>query len=120
VLVCFTTSGDDLDAPFDARFGRAPKYLIYDTENNTFRMADNSGSAQASHGAGIQAAQAVANLGVKAVVTGHCGPKAFRALNAAGVDIYNTNAATVAEALEAFSTGALKPVGAPDVAGHWA
>jgi predicted Fe-Mo cluster-binding NifX family protein len=52
------------------------------------------------------------------VVTGHCGPKAFRVLSAAGVKVYNTDAPTVAEALDRFRAGKLVPADAADVEGH--
>jgi predicted Fe-Mo cluster-binding NifX family protein len=39
-------------------------------------------------GAGIQAAQTVANRGVEAVITGQIGPNAVRVLNSAGIAVY--------------------------------
>jgi predicted Fe-Mo cluster-binding NifX family protein len=118
--VVFTTSGEGLEAPLDSRFGRAPKFVVYDTGSGSFETADNSQNLNAAQGAGIQAAEAVARLGAKAVVTGHCGPKAFRVLSAAGVEVYTTAAATVAEALEQFKSGKLAKAGSADVEGHWA
>ena len=118
--VAFTTSGQTLDAPLDSRFGRALRFLSYDTETDTFEIIDNQQNFDAPQGAGIQSAQAIASLGAKCLVTGHCGPKAFRALSAAGIKIYNTNAATVAEALRQFNNGELQEAQAPDVQGHWA
>jgi predicted Fe-Mo cluster-binding NifX family protein len=89
--IVFTTSGNTLQAPLDSRFGRAPKFLVYDLEGNTVEVIDNRQNLDAVQGAGIQSAEAVARLGAKALVTGHCGPKAFRVLSAAGIKIYNTN-----------------------------
>jgi predicted Fe-Mo cluster-binding NifX family protein len=40
--IVITASGDDLKAPLDSRFGRAPKSTIYDLEQNTFPVIDNS------------------------------------------------------------------------------
>ena len=78
--IAITTSGNDLNAPLDSRFGRAPKFLIYDLEAKTFEIIDNEQNLNAAQGAGIQSAQNIARLGAKALVTGHCGPKAFRVL----------------------------------------
>ena len=39
--IAFSTSGDNLEAPLDPRFGRAPRFLIYDMEADTFEMVDN-------------------------------------------------------------------------------
>jgi len=118
--VAFTTSGSDLSAPLDRRFGRTPKFLIYNMDENTFEVVDNQQNLNAAQGAGIQAAQKVAHAGAECVVTGHCGPKAFRVLSMARIKIFNTDAPTVAEALEMFRTGALKLAESADVEEHWA
>lgn len=118
--VVFTTSGDDLDSPLDTRFGRAPKFLVYDLDTDTFEIVDNQEQMGMGHGAGVQSAGLVARLQPAAVVSGHCGPKAFQVLTRAGVSIYNSSAATVREALEEFRAGALRQAGGADVGGHWA
>lgn len=118
--IAFTTSGNDLSAPLDSRFGRAPKYIVYELESGIFDVIDNTKNLNAAQGAGIQAAETVVRLGANCVVTGHCGPKAFRVLAAAGVKIYNTDATTVAEALERFRSGKLVEAGSADVEGHHA
>jgi len=117
--IAITTSGSDLDAPLDSRFGRAPKFLIYDLEANNFEVVDNEQNLNAAQGAGIQSAQTIARLGVGALVTGHCGPKAFKVLNAAGIKIYNTTAATVVEALDQYRGNKLSEASSADVDGHW-
>ena len=117
--IAFTTSGDALDAPLDSRFGRAPKFLIYDLESDSFEVIDNRQNVNASQGAGIQSAEAIARAGVKILVTGHCGPKAFRVLDAAGIEIYHSDAETVTEALKQYRKGSLPKPRAPDVGGHW-
>ncbi len=118
--VAFSTSGSDLNAPLDRRFGRAPKFIIYDLDSETFEVVDNQQNLNAAQGAGIQSAQTVARAGVGALVTGHCGPKAFRVLSAANIAIYTTTAATLSEALEEYKAGRLTAARAPDVEGHWA
>ncbi|NLI48097.1 MAG: dinitrogenase iron-molybdenum cofactor biosynthesis protein [Acidobacteria bacterium] len=117
--IAFTSSGDTLDSPLDSRFGRAPKFIVYDTDTQTHTAIDNAQNLNAAQGAGIQSAETVARAGVQHLVTGHCGPKAFRVLTAAGIAIYNCDAPTVREALERFHAGTLKPASAADVEGHW-
>jgi len=119
VKVAFTTSGNTLDAPMDPRFGRAQGYIIYDMDSDTFEAVDNRQVLNSAHGAGIQATEAIVRHGANCVVTGHCGPNAHRALSAAGILIYTTQAATVAEALEAYRAGALASLNSADVDGHW-
>jgi predicted Fe-Mo cluster-binding NifX family protein len=119
--IAFTTSGSDLNATLDSRFGRASKFLIYDLETNSYEVIDNQQNMNTVQGAGIQAAETVAKAGVQAIISGHCGPKAFRALSAAGIKIFQFGSATtVAEALEKFRSGQISEARSADVEGHWA
>ncbi len=117
--VLVTTTGDDLSAPLDGRFGRAAKFIIYDVDHDSFEVVDNAVNLNTPQGAGVQAAEVAARHDTSVVITGHCGPKAFRALSAAAIKVYNTEAPTVKEALELFRSGQLKPAESADVEGHW-
>jgi predicted Fe-Mo cluster-binding NifX family protein len=107
VKLALTTSGTTPEAPLDPRFGRAPRFLVFETETSAFEIVDNQAGVDAAHGAGVQAAETLARLGVKVVVTAHCGPKALAVLARAGIEVYNTDARTVAEAIAAYRSGAL-------------
>jgi len=120
MTIAFTTPGDALDAPLDSRFGRAAKFLVYDLEANSFTLIDNQKNLNAAQGAGIQAAATIARSGATGLVTGHCGPKAFRVLRAAGVKVFTSAAPTVAAALAQYRAGQLKEAEAADTEGHWA
>jgi predicted Fe-Mo cluster-binding NifX family protein len=109
-----------MDSPLDTRFGRAPRFIIFDPETQAHTVIDNAQNLNAAQGAGIQSAETVARAGARHLVTGHCGPKAFRVLSAAGIAVYTCDAATVREALAQFEAGLLKPAAAADVDGHWA
>ena len=50
---------------------------------------------------------------------GHCGPKAFRVLQAAGIRVYAAGAGTVEEALAQYRANRLAEAKAADVEGHW-
>ena len=115
--IAFSTSGESLDAPLDARFGRAPRFLLYDLDAGLARLLDNEVSRASSQGAGIQAADSVVRAGAGAVVTGHCGPKAFQVLHAAGVRVFSCHAATVGEALSQYRSGTLAEQSGAAVAG---
>ena len=56
----------------------------------------------------------------QALITGHCGPKAFRVLRAAGIKVFNTDAPTIAEALSRFRAGELIEAQSANIEGHWA
>jgi predicted Fe-Mo cluster-binding NifX family protein len=119
VKIAFTTSGETLEAPLDGRFGRASKFILYDLGKDYFELIDNRQNLNATQGAGIQSAETVARSGAECLVTGHCGPKAFRVLSAAGITVYSCGEATVTDALKAFRGGALKKMESADVEGHW-
>lgn len=103
----------------DQRFGRARYLLIVDLPERTFQVVENRGAAGAAQGAGVQAAQLVIDNQAEAVISGHCGPKAFRALAAAGVRVYLASEGTVAEVLDRLEAGQLAAASAADVNGHW-
>ncbi len=117
--IAFSTSGNELNAPLDTRFGRAPGFLVVELDDGKFEIIDNQQNLNAAQGAGIQSAETVVRSGAKALVSGHCGPKAFRVLAAAGVKVYTSDAPTVAAALEKFKAGELKEAKGADVQGHW-
>lgn len=114
-----TAQGQDLDSMVDPRFGRCQWLIIADTDTGQYQAVPNE-RLQAAQGAGIQAAESVARLGVESVITGHCGPKAFRVLKAAGVKVYSGGGGTVAEALHRLKKGELPESEVADVEGHWA
>jgi predicted Fe-Mo cluster-binding NifX family protein len=117
--IIISTVGESLDAQLASRFGRAPKFLLYDLQTETFTVIENKQNLSATQGAGIQTAQNVALSGASCLITGHCGPKAFRVLNEAGIKVYTTEAITVKEALQMFKKGTLKQINSSDVQGHW-
>lgn len=117
--IAFTTAGKDLAAPIDRRFGRAPGFLVVDTETGTTSYESNEQNLNAAQGAGIQSAQNVAATGAKAIVSGHCGPKAFRILSASNIAVYTTEAATIQDALDQFKADKMAPAESADVEGHW-
>jgi len=118
--IAITTSGTDLNAAVDTRFGRAAGFIVYDTETKAFETADNTQNLNAAQGAGIQTAQNVAATGTKIVITGHCGPKAFRILSASKITVYLAEAGSVQNALDLFEKNGLTEIKGADVEGHWA
>ncbi|MFH1999969.1 MAG: NifB/NifX family molybdenum-iron cluster-binding protein [Planctomycetota bacterium] len=117
--IAFSSRGPTLDSEIDPRFGRAGMFLIIDTSNQDLIPINNEQNVQAAQGAGIQTAVLVADAGADVVITGHCGPKAFRTLSAAGISVVVGAEGTVKEALEKFQKGSLRPTDSPDVEGHW-
>lgn len=116
--VAVSSTGDSMESGVDPRFGRCPTFIVVDTESDEYKAMNNS-SVGSAHGAGIGAAQAVAQLGVEAVITGHVGPNAHMALSRAGIKIYTVEGGSVREALEGLKEGSLTSVTAPTVGGHF-
>ena len=117
--IVISASGETLESSVDPRFGRAPKFIVYDTEDRSFEAVDNQQNLNLPQGAGIQAAGTVARTGAQAVLTGHCGPKAYRTLSAANIVVYVNVQGTVSEAIAAYEAGSLQTAAGPDVEGHW-
>lgn len=112
--LCITSTGKDLDARLDPTFGRAPYFVIIDTATNETAVVENSASTQ-GHGAGIAAAQLIADQEVDGVVSGHVGPNAFQAFQASGIKLFvgASSQDTVKEVLAKFNKGEYNEASAP-------
>lgn len=117
--VAITSQGKDLESQVDPRFGRAQAFIVVETDSGDLEVVDNEQNLNAPQGAGIQAGKTVAESGAEVVITGHCGPNAFRTLSAAGIKVVVGARGTVGEVLEKFKSGELKPAEDADVQGHW-
>ncbi len=111
-----SATGNTLDAVVDPRFGRCPYFIVAEVEQGklkSFRAIANPG-AGAFGGAGITAAQLVANEGVSVVLTGNIGPRAYQVLSQAGVKlVLGVAGMKVRDAIEAYLKGELKETQAP-------
>jgi predicted Fe-Mo cluster-binding NifX family protein len=116
--IAISSTATTKDSPVDQRFGRCKYFSIYDIESKTYGAIANEAQLVAG-GAGIQAAQKVAESGVKIVLTGNIGPNAYKALQAAGITVITGVSGTVAEALEEFSKGEYWPSDQPTVQPHF-
>ncbi|MCD6261474.1 MAG: NifB/NifX family molybdenum-iron cluster-binding protein [Deltaproteobacteria bacterium] len=103
--IAVTSKGKDLDSEVDPRFGRAAYIIIVDPDTLDFETVDNSENVNAFKGAGIQAGVTVNKKGAKVLLTGFCGPNAFKTLDAAGIKVVADVKGTVREAVEAFKKG---------------
>ncbi|OIQ49964.1 hypothetical protein BerOc1_01892 [Pseudodesulfovibrio hydrargyri] len=105
--IAVTTEGPTLDDRVDPRFGRAAGFAIVDPQTMAVvQYVDNGGSQAMAQGAGIQAAENVANAGASVLLTGYVGPKAFAALEAAGIAVgQDVDNLTVRQAVEKYVAG---------------
>ena len=117
--IAVSSIGNSADTQVDQRFGRASGFMIFDTEKNEYEYLPNNQVLNLPQGAGIQAAQNVVNANVNAVITGHCGPKAFKVLELAEVDVYLGVSGKVEDIIKQFNEGKLEKASNADVEGHW-
>lgn len=116
--IAISTKGDRLDSPLDDRFGRAQKFIIYNTEKENYEVIDNS-QLNASHGAGVQTAQNLAKMNVDVIISGNCGPKAMQILQASDIIIYKSVADTVENAINQLREGKLHEMQSASVNSHF-
>jgi predicted Fe-Mo cluster-binding NifX family protein len=111
--IILTTASPSIDSDIDQRFGRGAYLLMVDTESLKWEAHQNPGM-NASGGAGIQAAQFVADQKAEAVLSGDFGPHAFEALQAAGIPMYlYGDCHTAQQAVERFMAGQLQQIDTP-------
>lgn len=118
--IAVSTQGNDLEAQIDSRFGRAPKFLVVDTETQHFEVVQNAQSLNLPQGAGIQSAQNLLPHKPDVVLTGNCGPKAFRVLQAAGIKVVVGAKGKIGDAIRNYMAGKYSEAEEANVEGHWA
>lgn len=117
--IAVTSTGTDLESPMDPRFGRAAYILIVDTDTLDVEVLDNTENVNAFKGAGIQAATMICDKQAEVLLTGYCGPNAFKALDAARIKVGGDVSGTVREAVAAFADGKVNLTSGPNAEGHW-
>lgn len=107
--ICIPAKGPDAGDIVDERFGRAPYYLIHDTETGTTESYKNP-AAEAMGGVGPRAAQFLLDHNVNVLVTARVGGNALGALKAGGIIIllYDAAGSTVKDAIAAYTSGSLR------------
>jgi predicted Fe-Mo cluster-binding NifX family protein/ferredoxin len=116
--IAVTAAGATLESPLDPRFGRCPYFLIVETDDLSFEVVGNPNVSRDS-GAGIQAAQLVADTGARFVITGNCGPNAYQTLSAAGLGVLVGCSGTVRDVVENPKAGRYSAATQPNVASHF-
>jgi len=116
--VAVSTTGKDLHCQIDPRFGRCSYFVLVDPESMEFEALENEG-LMASGGAGVQAAQLIAQKGAKALITGNLGPNAASALSASGIKVYLAPGGTVNDVITSYKSGSLREASGASVPSHF-
>ncbi len=95
-----------LDAPVCPSFGRAPLFVLFDTQSGEHEFLNNE-AASSQGGAGIKAAQMLVDSGAMALITYRCGENAARVLSAADVKMYKAQDGSAADNIAKCTEGKL-------------
>lgn len=103
--ICISSTGKDLDASVDERFGKAFCFLIIDTDSGDHEFVENPGREGPK--SGLVAAQMMLEKGIEAVLSGCVGQNAKSALRLGNVRIFEDISAgeTLRVAVEKFRKG---------------
>jgi len=117
--ICISSLGSDLNSLIDPRFGRAQYFLFLDEKGNLDEVISNPGIL-ARGGAGITAAQRVADKNIEILITGNIGPNAVTVLGTTKIKIFlcpfNVK---VKEAFSMWQKNKLTQVEESSVPGHF-
>lgn len=112
IAVC--AAGEALSSNVDGRFGRCAYLILWDEDNKSFKSIPNQ-AAQRAHGSGTSTAQLLVSEGVKRLLVGRIGPKAFEVINKGGIKVYKAEEGqTVQTVLDACLQGDLEEIIKPN------
>ncbi|MDW5300616.1 MAG: NifB/NifX family molybdenum-iron cluster-binding protein [Sedimentibacter sp.] len=87
-------------------FGRAPYYLIYETDTKESTFLNNI-AATSQGGAGIRAAQSLVDNNIEALIVPRSGGNAADVINQANIKMYKTINDSISDNINAFNEGKL-------------
>ena len=112
IAVCSADSSPS--SPVDGRFGRCNCFMLWDPETRQYESLANTGP-EAEHGAGTGAVQALVRNNVGMVISQRVGPKAYAALEVAGIKVFaGAGGKTVEEARQSYEAGELHELLTPN------
>ncbi|GBC60364.1 dinitrogenase iron-molybdenum cofactor biosynthe sis protein [Desulfonema ishimotonii] len=117
--IAITSVDRDLSSALDPRFGRAKYFIIVDSETMSYRVVENEQNLNLPQGAGIQAGKTIVENNVDVLITGNCGPKAFKVLESADIDVIIGAKGSVKDVVSQYKAGELQPTDNANVEGHW-
>lgn len=94
--VAISSVGKNQQSLIDNRFGRCQNFLIFSDQGKLEKTISNP-AIGASRGAGVQAAQVLADEDVDAIITGNMGPTAFAMLEKSGIKMFLSSSTMKAE-----------------------
>lgn len=117
--IVVTSTGNNLDSAVSQIFGRGSDLIFVEIEDGEIKDTSHvqNPAKDERAGAGIKAAQYIANQQVEALLSGSVGPNAFDILNQAGINIYKLKPGTVKDNIKFLNEGQLEQITAPSSGG---
>ena len=104
--IAIPASSNTKDSDMSMSFGRAPFFLIYDTDKEEYHFLINP-AVNSPGSAGTEAAHIILDNGADVLLTPSCGKNAAEIINTAHIPIYKTIHKTTTENIDAFLTAEL-------------
>jgi len=117
--LAITSTGKELISDLDPRFGRAKYFIVVDPDSLEYEVVENKQNLDLPQGAGIQAAKTVVDQQADVLISGNCGPKAFKVLAAAGIKVVTGAKGRVMDGITQYRSGQLNEATQANVEGHW-
>ncbi len=111
--IAISSTEEGLESQVNARFGRCPYFVIVEIEDKKIKSEKtikNTATAQFG-GAGITAAQLIANEKVNAIITMNIGPRALGVFQQLSIEIYQ-GSGKIKDVVQQFIDGKLKKISA--------
>jgi predicted Fe-Mo cluster-binding NifX family protein len=116
--ITLSSTGQDMKAGLDRRFGRCAYFVAYDTATKEARAVRNP-AGESGGGAGVKAAQIVIDTGADVVITGNVGPNALDVLLRGGVRCFTAvGSVTLEDAVADYEAGKLNEIKSATVGPH--
>ena len=104
--IAVASMGPTLRDEVDVTFGRCACMVITEGHRGPHQAVSNPAHDMERH-AGVRGARFLREQHVRVLLTGHCGPEAFRLLEETGVQVVAGVTGTVRNALERYHAGKL-------------
>jgi predicted Fe-Mo cluster-binding NifX family protein len=85
--IAITSMGDSVGSLISEKFGRAPYFIIYDTETQKSYSIKNDAD-KLEHGAGPNAVKKIMDEGCDVLLTGNLGGNALSAIKESGIKYF--------------------------------
>ncbi|MEQ8201909.1 MAG: NifB/NifX family molybdenum-iron cluster-binding protein [Syntrophomonadaceae bacterium] len=109
MLIAVPADDKSIESKVCVSFGRAPYFLIYDTDSESGDYVVNSATASQG-GAGIKAAQTVVDSKAAVLLTPRCGENAAEVISTAGIKMFKTSPDSIWDNIKAYKEGRLSPL----------